>query len=182
MAKINFNDGTYLTPTFMDSFHGTNAATGHNHQELDADGSCPNIALSNSVSDYSVSGTTGMKITTTYVTVEQTGTCRYLRVGSLIVLRIPQMFGTAAGTTCQIDPQTTWPAEILAVISGGTDYMMVPVIVLTGTSVVPGTIKIPHLNTTSMVLECANASAQFAPGNFSGTIGIEDQFIAYHVF
>ena len=115
MAKTNFNNGSYLTPTFMDSFHGTNAATGHNHQELDADGSCPQIALSDSVSDY-LSGTFGIDVTSTYFTTPlSNGTAWYIKIGNIVFVTFPDIFGHHAATPqLQLTPNGgNWPSAII---------------------------------------------------------------------
>lgn len=45
MAKKTWGDGTHLTPSFMTSFFGTDANTGHIHNGANLDGKAPKIDL-----------------------------------------------------------------------------------------------------------------------------------------
>jgi hypothetical protein len=47
MAKTQFVDGSFLTPTFLLALNGANASTGYTHDGLDMDGHGPKIDLAN---------------------------------------------------------------------------------------------------------------------------------------
>ncbi len=129
----------------------------------------------------SVSGTTGMKITTTYIASEATGTCRYEKTGGLVTLRIPQMSGTSSVSNLKISPQTSWPADILPVASTGSFDVRMPCNIINGSFSVPGTIQLPDVVSADLEIMVADAAAVYKTTGFSGTVGIQDQFITYHV-
>lgn len=125
----------------------------------------------------SIIGSTDMKITTTYITVQSIGTCDYAINGSVVTLRIPQMVGTAVGTTLKISPDTTWPTAILAAAAGNKQ----PFIAVNGGWEMPGLIILPNTVSDDLEIFVADSSSLLKNTNFAGTIGVEEQFVTYHV-
>ncbi len=109
---------SHLTPTLMEAYWGTNAATGHNHEGTDDDGSCPKIDLV-AATDMPT-GAVDSEVRTSALTVQQDFELNYYRVGSLVHVFIPSTFGTSNSGTLKIYPATTWPSAMV-----GTDTMSI---------------------------------------------------------
>jgi hypothetical protein len=146
MAKTLFVNGSDLYHTFMNTIFGQGAAGGHKHDGADADGSCPRIALDageiQGVLPYGYvghrTGTFGVKITTTYLTVEQTGTAKYQVEGNIAVIKFPGMNGTSNSTALKLSMVTTFPTELIPAMA-----QQVPILVANNTKLMLGMITIP---------------------------------------
>ena len=122
----------FITPALQALWWGIGAATGHNHRGIDADGSCPKIALSDSVSDYAT-GTALGKVTTASYTVEQTNIpIFYIKIGRVVTITIPTVIGaqSAESGIFRITPVTTWPNEMIALqLTTGAPYVSCPILI-----------------------------------------------------
>jgi hypothetical protein len=127
MAKTNFNDGSYLTPSFMDTFFGTNAGSGHNHQGLDADGSAPQITLSSDADDY-ITGTILAEVRTPFSDVLTVKTWYYTRIGRVVTMFLPDghFVHSTANDFYEVSPPAgtgVWPAAVVP-----TNAQLIPVV------------------------------------------------------
>ena len=108
----------HLTPAQMILFFGNNAGSGHNHQELDADGSCPKITIADMVSDY-LTGTINVDVISTYFTTPVNADWTYYKIGSVIFILITVMAGMhATNAELQFTPNAgSWPAPMVPSVS-----------------------------------------------------------------
>lgn len=169
MAKTSWADGTYLTPAQMILFFGNNAATGHDHDGTDDDGSCPKI---------NTAGTISAEVRNTYYTTQADFTMYYEKIYNMVCLRFPyQVASHGSSTELQIHPDTTWPAAILAAAS---EELHIPLIVISNSVQLMGSILIPDGSTEEMVLYCPNSTGELSAGNFNATNkGFRRQSIFY---
>ena len=121
-------------------------------------------------------GTVGVKINTNYVTVEQTGDAKWCQVGTLVTITLPTMFGTSNSNTLYINPQSTWPNEL--VFSQGS-----PVIVFDESESYHGIIYGPQNVNDSMSVKILDASG-YNPSGFtaSGVKGLGASTIQFLKF
>jgi hypothetical protein len=163
----------FITPALQELWWGISGATGHNHRGLDEDGSCPKIALSDSVSDYST-GTALGKVTTDYYDTEQLNiSILWARIGKIVTVTIPTIVGTQAVESglFRISPMTTWPAEMLA--TSGNPYVSVPL--LSNSVMETGQIRLPSVGTDDFIAD-QDGSSTFAAGK-----GIRFTNITYRI-
>lgn len=133
MAKTQWANGDFIRPSDLYTWWGNNAGSGHSHDGLDSDGSVPKIQLtgaaevqgllpysnlasnipSSKLADYS-DGTVDVKITTDYLTVEQTATWDYMIYSNTVIIHVADIFGTSNSTDLEISPDSSWPAELLS--------------------------------------------------------------------
>ncbi|MCK5450243.1 MAG: hypothetical protein KAI70_00605 [Candidatus Omnitrophica bacterium] len=119
MAKRDWSNGDHMTPDFLDLYWGTNASNGHNHQGLDADGSCPKISITDSVDDY-LTGTINVDVTSTYFTTPVNVNWTYTKIGNVVHITTEELRGYhATNTELVVTPNTTWPTLILPTLPKG---------------------------------------------------------------
>lgn len=131
MAKTDYTNGSYVTPAALDFQWGIDATTGHIHDGLDSDGHIPKILLTDAshvtgelpVANISFGANLAIdvKITDSYVTVEQTGVFKYTKIGNIVNMKFQEMIGASNSTDLSVLPDSTWPASILAEASEGGD-------------------------------------------------------------
>ena len=160
MAKTNFANGSILTPTFLDLFHGTDAITGHNHEGLDADGSCPKISLE-SVATI-LTGIDGAKITVAFVTIEQTTSFHWVTFDNYVLLHIGEMIGVSNSVDLEIAPDTVWTSNILPLTE-----QRVNVLVHDSSLWTPGQLIIPIANNANWILSMQDANNDYQSGGFA---------------
>jgi len=167
MAKTQWADGEHLTPAQMILFFGNNAATGHDHDGTDVDGSCPKIITE---------GTVGVKITTSHLTVEQTATWYYAKLQNYILLFIDELLGTSNSVNLRIYPQTTWPAEIVP-----TTLQRAYSCLRDNSSWVPGMIEIDTDVSDYWVCQIIDTNHDYSAGIFTAANlkGISKQVIMF---
>lgn len=188
MAKTVHADGTSLTPTYLNAINGTGAASGHTHDGTDADGSAPNVDLTAHVTDElplvnmvdGASGTVDLKVTTTYLTVEQTGTAVWQRIGNVVTLNLPQFLGTSTGSTLlQIDVDSdVWPADIY--FGAGSSYSSV-LGVSDNTVAISGKVQLPYGASSALSVVCFLSGAFSTTFTASGAKGISNCYVTYMV-
>jgi hypothetical protein len=189
MAKTDFSqDGTHITSAIAHARWGNTGATGHDHQGLDEDGSAPQIDLTNAVSGLlpnanlalPSSGTIGLKITTTYLTVEQTFNVTWEKRNNRVTLHIPEVNGTSNSTSLEAALSGgTWPSEIIP--GGGSGYLRMTIPVQDNGNVISAMIKISESSDTENWVFYALASDEYLSTNFtnSGTKGLFHNSITY---
>ena len=179
MAKTNFNDGSWLTPAFMDTFFGTTDITGHVHTGLDADGSAPLVDAIDHL-DFSA-GTVSVKVTTTYVDVQLNGTWNYFRLGKLvIVLMNNTLIGTQASESGQfrIEPTTVWPADMISSPSA----QEIPHEVWNNGNTILGFMQNPTSASAALAIAFTQSTGILSTTGFSGTKGVSfGTFIYYKI-
>jgi len=154
MAKTNFNDGSWLTPTFMDAFFGTDAVTGHNHDGLDADGSCPKV-VTDDLEDFTDTFQVKIRASDVFGGAPSAKTWTYRKSGNLITLIIPESVELSDSSYCQIEAfsPADFPSDIIP-----TTSQKIPAIVVNAQSYTtilsPGLIEIPSAITSNMILWC----------------------------
>jgi len=160
MAKTNFNDDSWLTPTFMDTFFGTDAVTGHTHDQLDADGSAPKILLTTMVADY-IEGSFNVTCPIPYANAPTTVTMKYVRVGNIVTVSLPNglFCHSTANDEMQIEPTSgTWDPNVVpayAQFLGGIGLSTETVAGYWKT----GAVSIPADNTSNWVFWIPDASS-----------------------
>ena len=177
MGKTNFADGSWLLPAFMDTFFGTTDITGHAHSGLDADGSAPLVDAIDHI-DFSA-GTVSVKVTTSYVDVQLTGTWSYFRIGKLVVvLMYNTLLGTQASESGQfrVSPATVWPADMIS--AGSAQEILHEV--WSGGNTISGFLQNPVNSTHDLTAGFTNASGIFDTTNFSGNKGISFGTFLYY--
>ncbi len=178
MAKTDFNDGSTLTPAFMDLFHGTNASTGHAHDGLDADGSCPKIDPTSDITDFSF-GSHAVKITTTYLTIEQTGNMYWAVIRDFVFISFSQMIGVSNSTDLQISINgVNWPAAILPATAQRANL-----IAHDNSKYTPGMIDTPASASADWILYMQDANHEFDANGFTAANnkGISETSFIYQV-
>ena len=122
----------FLTPALMKLFWGESAATGHNHNELDEDGSCPQIDLTSAVSGILPVANMESNISRGSVDIKllgsdtdtplETGTLKWYRQGAAVSIEIGGMTGAQAGVNsgyANIIPDVgDWPDDIVQGYAG----------------------------------------------------------------
>lgn len=135
MAKTTWGDGSHITPLFMNSYIGTNASTGHNHQSLDATDSAPKINLTaaaevwgelppanmagdiplTKLADYTT-GSFVMRMYPPYADSDTDSTCTFEKTGNVCSINIPDslLCKSTANTEFRVKPASgNWPAAIV---------------------------------------------------------------------
>lgn len=114
MAKEVVGDGMNYTPALWQAQWGNTAGTGHNHEGLDADGSCPKIVIEDDVDGYA-EGTVSGEVVSTYFTTPVQADIDYVKIGSVVTLVIPEFLGQhGSNEEIQISPEVgDWPALII---------------------------------------------------------------------
>ena len=153
MAKTNFNDGSDLTADYLDIVFGTDAVTGHNHDGVDTDGSCPKIVTDDLV-DFTDTFQVKMKSSDT-ISTPSAFTWTYRKSGNFITLFIPESIELSDSYYCEFEPfdPVTFPSSIIptttktisAIVANSASYT---------TELSPGAIVIPLSASSNMVLWC----------------------------
>ena len=125
MSKTQWQNGSFLTPAFMQAFAGTNAVQGHAHDGADADGSCPRIVLTGAaqvqgilpkanLADYT-SGNVVVRVETPYSDTQQDFTCSFEKFGDIVTFNINAIYvHSTANDELRLTPASgNWPADIL---------------------------------------------------------------------
>jgi len=183
MAKTIFTDNvSKIYAAFANSIFGTGGSGGHVHDGVDNDGHCGKVDffshIANNVS--SGYGVFGVKITTSYVTVEQVANIVYEKHQRLIIITVPQLVGISNSNALKIVPQSgDFPAQILP--SGSSQ--VANVVLYDGGHIIPGKI---YMTAYEWVFACLPAASEgvnliFGNNNFgtSGEKGILQQTIMY---
>jgi hypothetical protein len=156
----------FITPALQNLWWGISGATGHNHRGLDEDGSCPKIALTDSVSDYET-GTIPLKITNTYLTAEVTFTARYtILAGRMVMIVIPTgAYGTINGTRSSIVIEPNEVSLPSTMINNGAGHH-IPATIINNNIAETGMIIAPYTGNETFTIQ-RNAIA-----NYSGVSGL----------
>ena len=172
MAKTAFPSSPpfgIITPALQSAWWGTSESSGHDHKGNNSDGSCPKIALSDSVSDF-VSESFEAKITTAFKDTSDIifDIDYFILGGSLVFLRFPAVTFDWSGTQYggfDIVPTTSLPSGIL----NSTDYFYQPFAVLENTSQYEnGIIILP--NTSSLKFTVKRYSSSFLFNEIRGIL------------
>ena len=188
MGKTIFVDGTTLTPAQVTAWNGINAGTGMIPDGADTDGHMPKVDLAAAahvtgvlpLANYTdvtlakitdgASGTIACKITTTYLTVQQTFNILWEKHFNIVTIHIPSASGTSNSTDLKIELDGgTWPAAILP---NGTAGSLFNNVVVTDNSVQkPGVLSMDSASTTiAWTLRCLSGGVYSATG-FTNTNG-----------
>ena len=190
MAKTQWTNGSHITPSFMQAFAGTNALQGHAHDGADADGSVPKILLTSgahvqgtlpltNINSYS-DGTVNVKITTSYVTEEQSTVWRYMVLADYVHIYCHDIFGTSNSSDLEITPDSSWPSNILS-----TNAKYCNIVVSDDNNLHPGLIYLPTVGhaTDNAVCHIYDSTTNGYIDNgwqSSGTKGIVESTIMYY--
>jgi len=118
--KSDWTSGTYLNPTFAQSYFGTLPEEGHNHTGSDASNSAPQINLSDSVADYTT-GTIPIVCPPPFSDASSIENMTFTKIGDVITLSFPTgvFVHSTANESMQIYPDphpgTEWPALMMPV-------------------------------------------------------------------
>lgn len=183
MAKTQWANGSFITPSYMQASSGIDATTGHSHDQLDADGSNPKINLTTEVSGElplanvlnGADGTVAVKVTTSHLTVEQNFEILWEKHFNVVTLQIPAFSGTSNSNQLplELDSGETWPADILP-NGPSTPWYNLPCVVRNNNLDQPGALEINPTNpSSSWRLNCYDTT-QILFSNFdsTGTKGI----------
>lgn len=113
--KSDWTSGTYLQPNFCQSYFGTTPTTGHNHTGADSSASAPQIALSDSVSDYTT-GNVVMRVEVPFADIQQDFTCVFERIANTCTISMPDgiYVHSTANDKMRVSPAAgSWPSAIL---------------------------------------------------------------------
>lgn len=190
MAKTDWNSPPkWITPDFMVAFAGNNAGSGHNHQGTDDDGSCPNIALSNAVSDY-ITGTFGIDVSSTYYSTPASNkTAVYTKIGNVVTILFQEGIWGWHSTNDQLrlSPNGgSWPSDIIPTTDQLVSGMFLGRIEGAATEFRPGAIVIPNSVSTDIICYIIDDTGEFKTDNFGtgssgGLKGVQEQSITYLV-
>jgi hypothetical protein len=116
-------------------------------------------------------GTVDVKITTTYLSVQQTATFRYFKISDYVILHMEEMLGTSNSTQFQITPVTTWPAALVP-----TKEQLINIVLHNDTKLTPGLITISTSNSTNWILSMLDANVDYTTTSFASnnTKGISE--------
>jgi hypothetical protein len=176
MAKKNWQDNDHITPAYLNSFFGVDGSTGHIHDGDDADFSAPKVVLTggNNVSgelpmyylegyDY---GNIGVKITTTYLTVEQTANIFWQKVGGFVYVHIPEMIGVSNSIELRVEIQTgNWPDNFQP---GGIKRVEQGVTLFDNGNELPGTLTLYNGGSSHMIFNVLS-SGIYSHNGFTGS-------------
>lgn len=130
-----------------------------------------------------LSGTFGCKITTSYVTVEQTFTIRWRKTNDIVSIYFPQVSGTSNSNDLSVHPDeaSSFPTEILPNVLAPAGQISAPLSVIVDNSGIQlGSIAISNTPTTKWNLSIGTPlnSGGFTP---SGTKGFNPGTVTYSV-
>lgn len=181
MAKTQWADGSFITPAGRILEFGNDAASGHNHLGLDADGSAPIVWSLDTIS---------VDVTSTYFTTPVNSTWTYFKPEGLdiVVLKIPEIIGVhASSDELQFAPNSgNWPVVIIP--TGNEQY---PIVSLRKQDAAAGELRLGHLiiptsTSTNIIAKITDNNAVLIAAGF-GTAGvpghekgIEAQEVIYH--
>lgn len=182
MPKTVFVDGSILVPTFMDTFFGNSAVTGHVHTGTNDDGSAPliqpatqfNPSVNNIVPDFNLIDGPSVQLLTDIsfdggATFTQTGVAWFLtRVGNCTTMKLdtPSISGTITGGAQRLVMQPAGGGTWDSLFFGSSPYRSALCVVVDAASFDPGFLR--YTGTASDIEFFKTTSSTWANGVTAG--------------
>lgn len=170
MAKTNFQNGTIVTSTYLNTIFGQGAGGGHVHDADDNDGHCAKINPQNHIDAtlYAIN----VDVTSTYFSTPVNADWYYWKVGPLIIILIPDMVGThSSNAQLQFTPNSgNWPSIMIpttAQLLGGVYFSKQDPSLA---ELRLGALQIPSVSSSNIIASICDDTAELQQGGF-GTGG-----------
>ena len=151
MAKTDWTNGSFITPTLMDTYWGTTGATGHTHDSADTDGHVPKINLTGAANVSGLlpvtniagsvdSSTVSMTISGTYLADATTFNVVIQKSNKVATVFLPRIYApTAIGNAALVATLDSTPMpDYMSPKLSGSNTQMLPCTVYNNALLKPG--------------------------------------------